>query len=62
MTRQRKTSGGLPVGTATELVGGRSRPQMCYGTYAGDMPDQWFRLRVAVVEHAGSFKMNAHEY
>jgi len=51
-----------PVGAAVELVGGQTRPQVCYGTYAGDMPEQGFRLRVALVEHADSFRMHAHEY
>ena len=51
-----------PVGVAVELVGGRARQQVCYGTYAGDMPAPGFRLRVAFVEHADSFKMHAHEY
>lgn len=61
MAASKRTSN-LPVGTATELVDGRPRPQMCYGTYAGDMPDQRFRLRIVVVEHADSFRMHSHEY
>lgn len=53
---------GKILGTATELVAGQPRPQTCYGTYAGDMPDPRFRLRIAVVEHEDSFRMHAHEY
>jgi AraC-like DNA-binding protein/mannose-6-phosphate isomerase-like protein (cupin superfamily) len=53
---------GALLGTAKELVAGQSRPQPCYGTYAGDMPDPRFRLRVALVEHEDSFQMHAHEY
>lgn len=53
---------GKILGTATELVAGQPRPQTCYGTYAGDLPDPRFRLRIAVVEHADSFQMHAHEY
>jgi AraC family L-rhamnose operon regulatory protein RhaS len=60
--RAHHPASGPAIGTATELVAGRPRPQPCYGTYAGDMPDQRFRLRIAVVEHADSFKMHAHEY
>ena len=59
----RKTfASGMILGTAKELVAGQLRPQTCYGTYAGDMPDQRFRLRIAVVEHEDSFRMHAHEY
>jgi AraC family L-rhamnose operon transcriptional activator RhaR/AraC family L-rhamnose operon regulatory protein RhaS len=50
------------LGTAKELVAGQSRIQKCYGTYAGDLPDPRFRLRIALVEHEDSFQMHAHEY
>jgi AraC-like DNA-binding protein/mannose-6-phosphate isomerase-like protein (cupin superfamily) len=53
---------GKILGTATELVAGQPRPQSCFGTYAGDMPDQRFRLRIAVIEHDDSFGMHSHEY
>ncbi|MEW6304294.1 MAG: AraC family transcriptional regulator [Verrucomicrobiota bacterium] len=51
-----------PIGSAVEMVGGRTREQVCYGTYQGDMPDQRFRFRIAMVEHADSFRLHAHEY
>jgi AraC-like DNA-binding protein len=51
-----------PVGTATELVDGRKRISVCYGTFAKDIPHLNFRWRISSVEHEGDFKPHGHEY
>lgn len=61
MLRKRYSPGRI-LGTATELVAGRPQTQTCFGTYVDDVPDQRFRLRVAVVEHTDAFGMHSHEY
>ncbi len=61
MSRKASLPGNI-LGTAKELVAGQPRLQQCYGTYAGDLPDPRFRLRLALVEHEDSFQMHAHEY
>ena len=50
------------VGTALEFTEGRHYERKCYGSYAGDMPEQDFRFRIAFVKHEGDFKMHSHEY
>ena len=51
-----------PVGTCTQLVGGRKRSTICYGTFTKDIPDKNFRLRISTVEHEGDFPTHGHEY
>jgi len=50
------------VGTATEFVAGAPKRTVCYGTFAGDLSDPSFRLRISFVEHDGRFDMHSHEY
>jgi AraC-like DNA-binding protein/quercetin dioxygenase-like cupin family protein len=51
-----------PIGTATELVSGCKKTTACYGTFADDIPDRHFRLRLSFVEHDGDFPTHGHEY
>ncbi len=51
-----------PVGTCTQLVGGRKRSTVCYGTFTRDIPDINFGLRISTVEHEGDFPAHGHEY
>ena len=53
---------GGEIGRAIELVAGEPHQALCYGTYAGDMPDQSFRFRISFVEHPDNFRMHSHEY
>lgn len=53
---------GRPEGTEAELAGGQPGPKTNYNTYASDMPDLRFRLRIVVVEHKSSCQLHAHEY
>jgi AraC-like DNA-binding protein/quercetin dioxygenase-like cupin family protein len=52
----------IPIGIATELLAGRKGVTRCYGTFAQDIPDQNFRLRISTVEHEGDFPIHGHEY
>ncbi len=51
-----------PIGTYTQLVGGRKQSAVCYGTFTEDIPDINFRLRISTVEHEGDFPAHEHEY
>jgi AraC-like DNA-binding protein/mannose-6-phosphate isomerase-like protein (cupin superfamily) len=51
-----------PIGCATEFIGLKQRPQLCYGTFRRDMPDPAFRFNIIFVQHAADFKMHSHEY
>jgi len=51
-----------PIGTFTQLVGGRKQSAVCYGTFTKDIPDINFRLRISIVEHEGDFPAHGHEY
>jgi AraC-like DNA-binding protein/quercetin dioxygenase-like cupin family protein len=61
MTTERDDSS-TPIGAATELLAGRKGVALCYGTFAQDIPDQNFRLRISTVEHEGDFPNHGHEY
>jgi AraC-like DNA-binding protein len=58
MTTERDDSS-TPIGAATELLAGRKGVALCYGTFAQDIPDQNFRLRISTVEHEGIFQTMA---
>lgn len=58
----RRASARSPIGTVTELVRGCKKTTVCYGTFADDIPDRHFRLRLSFVEHTGDFPSHGHEY
>jgi len=52
----------IPLGTAIESVVGRQDIAMCHGTFAEDIPDSNYRLRISFGEHEGDFPPHRHEY
>ena len=50
------------IGTAAERINGELAPQVCHGTFADDIRDKGFPLRIMFVEHEGDFPKHGHEY
>src|ERR1035441_7452686 len=50
------------VGTAIESVVGRKDIATCHGTFAEDIPDSNYRLRISFGVHEGDFPTHRHEY